>query len=214
MPAKQFEDVSVAVGLGPTGLGSNVKGDRLLVADFNGDGRPDIIYCAGNGMLLLNTPQGFVESKDHGLNFKTGHIAPAIGDFIGDKTIGLFVPQAGGCKLYRSDGKGHFADVTAQSGDLAKFNGIGTSALFANFYGTGRQDLIVGCVRGYNRIYRNNGNGTFTDTTDEAGLSQRVFNTRGIAAFDMNKDGVLDLGFNNEGQESCVLVGSPARVKK
>ncbi|MGA2500057.1 MAG: VCBS repeat-containing protein [Tepidisphaeraceae bacterium] len=214
MPVKQFEDVSVAVGLGPTGLGSNVKGDRLLVADFNGDGRPDVIYCAGNGMLLLNTPQGFVESKDHGLNFKPGHIAPAIGDFMGDKTMGLFVPQAGGCKLYRNDGKGHFADVTAQSGDLAKFNGNATSAVFTNFFGTGRLDLIVGCIRGYNRIYRNNGNGTFTDATDEAGLSQKVFNTRGIAAFDMNKDGVVDLAFNNEGQESCVLVGSPTRVKK
>ncbi len=213
MPVRQFEDVSVAVGLGPAGIANSIKGDRLLSGDFNGDGRQDVIYCAGSGILLLNTPQGFVESRDHGLNFKAGRIAPAIGDFMGDKTMGLFVPQVGGCKLYRGDGKGHFLDVTAQSGDLAKFTGNATSAAFANFFGTGRQDLIVGCVRGYNRVYRNNGNGTFTDATDETGLGQKVFNTRGIAAFDMNKDGVIDLGFNNEGQESCVLVGAP-RTKK
>jgi hypothetical protein len=55
------------VGLGPEGIGGNVKGDTLAVCDVNGDGRPDVLYGAGSGMLLLNTPQGFVESKDSGI---------------------------------------------------------------------------------------------------------------------------------------------------
>ena len=40
-----------------------VKGDTLTVCDVNGDGRPDVLYGAGSGLLLLNTPRGFVEVK-------------------------------------------------------------------------------------------------------------------------------------------------------
>src|SRR5205814_274574 len=63
-----FEDVSTTVGLGPDGIGSTVKGDTLVVCDVNGDGRPDFFYGAGTGMLVFNTPQGFVEAKDSGIS--------------------------------------------------------------------------------------------------------------------------------------------------
>ncbi len=210
-----FEDVSAKVGFGPDGIGGSVKGDTLTVADINGDGRPDILYGAGNGMLLLNTPQGFVEAKDSGISYKAGKIGPVFADWDNSGAPGLFVPQLDGkCKLYKNDGKGRFTDVTAQAGDLAKPLGMATCAAWGDIDNDGHIDLVVGCLRGPNRVLRNKGDGTFEDVTEALGLHQKIFNTQGVCLVDLNKDGQLDMVFNNEGQESCVLLGNPALPRK
>jgi hypothetical protein len=209
--APQFEDVSDKVGLGLSGIAGKLKGDRLVLADVDGDGRADFLYCAGNGVLVLNKKEGLVEVKESGLTFRAGGITPVFGDFDGDKAPDLFVPQSGGGKLFRNIGKGRFTDVTAKAGALAAARLEPTCAVWADFNRRGKLDLIVGCLRGPNRYFRNNGDGTFTDASEEIGFFQRIFNTRGVAAFDLNKDGVLDLVFNNEGQESSVLIGDPQR---
>src|SRR5262249_19217477 len=116
-----FEAVSETDGLGPNGIGSPVKGDTWTVYDVNGDGRPDFLYGAGGGMLILNTPRGFVEAKDSGISYKPGKVGPIFGDYDGDGHPDLFVPQPGGCKLFKNDGKGRFTDVTSKAGDLARF---------------------------------------------------------------------------------------------
>ena len=201
-----FEDVSEKVGLG-TSRPPFKKGDGLLVADVNGDGRPDILYVAGNGVILLNTPAGFVEAKDSGLSFQAGKVTPLFADFFGDKRAHLLVPQHDGVKLFRNDGKGHFTDVTAQSGDLATLKCDASSAAVGDFTGRGRPDVLIGCIRGTNHLLRNNGNGTFTDISEEVGLDQRIYNTRATAVVDFNRDGAPDAVFINEGQESAMLLG-------
>ncbi|MFB3891471.1 MAG: FG-GAP repeat domain-containing protein [Phycisphaerae bacterium] len=209
-----FEDVSDKVGLGERGVAAGMKGDHLAVADVNGDGRMDFLYSAGTGVLAVNTPQGFVAAKDCGINYTAGGVTPVFGDFLGDKRAGLFVPQNGQCKLYRNDGQGRFADITAQSGALAAPMGRATCAAWTDFFNTGKLDLVVGCLKGPNRLFRNGGNGVFTDATDQVGLSRRIFNTRGLAVLDLNKDGVADVVMVNEGQDSAVLLGDPARGGK
>ena len=72
--------------------------------------------------------------------------------------------------------------------------------------------MLIGCVRGPNRYLRNQPDGKFVDAGDELGLYQRVFNSRGVCAADLNKDGALDVVFNNEGQDSTVLLGSKTQV--
>ncbi len=209
-----FEDVSARVGLGPNGLGSSDKGDTLTVADVEGDGRPDILYGARSGMLLLNTPSGFKEAGDCGISYKPGNVGPIFGDFDNSGALSLFVPQLDGpCKLFKNDGKGHFADVTAAAGDLSRSMGVATCAAWGDIDNRGRPDLIVGCLRSPNRFFRNNGDGTFTDATEEIGLHKRIFNTQAIGVVDLNHDGVLDLVFNNEGQDAVVLMGDSARPR-
>src|SRR5262245_55621231 len=205
-----FEDVSAKVGLGPDGIAGNLKGDSLTVADVDGDGRPDVIYGAGNGLLIRNTPQGFVAVPDSGLSFRPGKDGPAFGDFDGDGKPDLFVPQPdGACKLYRNDGTGKFADVTANAGDLAKPIPGAVCAAWGDFDNDGKPDLFVGCLRGPNRYFRNKGDGTFEDASAAIGLTQRIFNTQAVALVDMNNDGALDVVFVNEGQESCLLLSNP-----
>jgi hypothetical protein len=135
-------------------------------------------------------------------------VGPVFGDFDNDGHPDLFVPQKGGCKLFRNDGTGRFADVTRQAG-LAGFTGHATSAAWGDLDNDGRLDLVVGCLYGPNRYFRNRGDGTFEDASAALGLGQRVFNTQAVCLADLNNDGVLDAVFNNEGQESCVLLGNP-----
>jgi len=210
---KAFEDVSDKVGFGPDGIGANVKGDTLTVRDVNGDGRPDIYFGAGTGMLLLNTlnevgAHVFSQSQDSGIGPMQGKGNPAFGDFDGDGFPDLVIPYKGGIKLYKNDGKGKFADVTAKAGDLAKFTGWATSAAWGDFDNDGHLDLLIGCLRGPNRFFRNRGDGTFEDATDQIGLGQTIYNSQAVAFIDLNNDGILDMVFNNEGQDSVVLLGS------
>jgi hypothetical protein len=202
-----FEDVSARVGLGPDGIGGAVKGDTLTVCDVNGDGRPDFLYGAGTGILVLNTPEGFKEAKDSGISYKPGKVGPVFGDFDNDGHPDLFVPQDGVCKLFKNDGQGHFTDVTAKSGDLAKEVGCATCAAWGDLDSDGHLDLVVGCLRGPNRFFRNKGDGTFEDASESVGFTQKVFNTQAVCLVDLNNDGLLDVVFNNEGQESAVLLG-------
>jgi hypothetical protein len=209
-----FEDVSEKVGLGPNGIAANLKGDTLTVCDVNADGRPDFLYGAGTGVLVLNTPKGFVEAKDSGISYVTGKAGPVFGDFLNDGHAGLLVPQAKGVKLFKSDGKGHFTDLTAKAGDLAKFDGQATCAAWGDIDNDGHLDLVVGCLNSPNRFFRNKGDGTFEDASEAIGLNQRIFNTQAICLVDLNNDGVLDMVFNNEGQESCVLLGNAELLAK
>jgi hypothetical protein len=209
-----FEDVSARVGLGPDGIGGTVKGDTLTVCDVNGDGRPDFLYGAGTGLLVLNTPDGFRAVKDSGIAYRPGGVGPVFGDFDNDGHPDLFVPQDGVCRLFRNDGTGHFTDVTEKAGDLALPLGRATSAAWGDVDNDGHLDLLVGCLGGPNHLFRNRGDGTFEDVSAAVGLSQQVYNTQAVCLVDLNRDGVLDLVFNNEGQDSGVLLSNPAVAKK
>ncbi|HZZ77085.1 MAG TPA: VCBS repeat-containing protein, partial [Gemmataceae bacterium] len=214
-----FEDVSAKVGLGDKGIGANLKGDSLTICDVNGDGRPDFLYGAGSGLLVLSAKNDkgeatFVEAKDSGIAFAPGKINPVFADFDNDGHPDLLVPQRGGVKLFKNDGKGRFTDVTAKAGDLAKFSGWATSAAWGDVDNDGHLDLVVGCLKGSNRYYRNKGDGTFEDATEAIGLNQKIFNTQAVSLVDLQNRGVLDFIFNNEGQDSVVLLGNPTQSGK
>jgi hypothetical protein len=205
-----FEDLTEKAGFGPDGRAGNVKGDHLFVADLNGDGRQDVFYSAGEGILLKNIAGGMMEDRGI-LKHKTGGVIPAFADMDGDGDLDVFIPQSGGAKLYRNDGNWKFTDVTAEAGDLAKFDGRGTSAAWADLFKKGKPDLLVTCLGGPNRYYRNLGGGKFKEAGADIGLNRRVMNSRVVAAADVNKDGIFDVVFNNEGQEPFILLGDPTR---
>jgi hypothetical protein len=204
-PGPWFTDVSAAWGFADGAPG--VKGDTLAVADFNGDGKPDILYGAGTGMLFINSGGKFVQKLDSGISYKAGKVGPALCDFDGDGHLDLFIPQADGkCKLLRNDSSGKFTDVTASAGDLAKALPGAVSAAWGDFDNDGKPDLLVCCLKGSNRYFKNEG-GKFVEKTTDLGLSQKVFNTQAACFVDLNGDGQLDLVLNNEGQESSALFG-------
>ncbi len=209
-----FEDVSNRVGLGLHGIAGQLKGDHLAVADVDGDGRPDVLFSAGQGVLLLNTPQGFVEAKRSGIRYQAGRITPAFGSAGGNGSVDLLVPQGNRVLLFKNDGHGTFTDATASSGELSQpFVGATCAAWSASKPGAAA-DLYVGCVGASNRYYRNAGNGKFVDESSSLGLDQRIYNTQGIATFDHGGNGAVDLILNNRGQDSVVLLAKPKTASK
>jgi hypothetical protein len=93
--------------------------------------------------------------------------------------------------LYRNLGNGKFANVAVEAG-LATVNHYGMGVAIADFDNDGHQDIFVtgfpNCT-----LYRNNGNGTFTDVTHDAGVQNAGRWGSGAAWFDYDRDGFLDL---------------------
>jgi hypothetical protein len=212
---KAFVDATKEAGLDEASLGA-VRGESLTITDVDGDTRPDFLLGSGQGMLFLNqkseTGGKFVLSKDAGIAFDPRRAGPVFGDFDGDGSPDLFVPQKDGGKLFKNDGKGKFADVTAKA--IPTPQGWVTSAAWGDFDNDGNMDLILGCLKGPNRFLRNKGDGTFEDASAKIGLDQRIYNTQAITVGDFNNDGVLDIACNNEGQDSCLLMGNVAMLGK
>lgn len=94
--------------------------------------------------------------------------------------------------LYRNNGDGTFTDVTDKAGVACGQDGdFGMGAAAADFNGDGRVDLYV-TNYGRNRLFQNNGDGTFTDITQKAGVAAPNWSTC-ATWFDYDNDQKLDL---------------------
>src|SRR5262249_53867504 len=92
--------------------------------------------------------------------------------------------------LYRNNGNGTFTDVTEKAGLGGK--GWGGDVAVFDFNEDGRLDLLVTNMFGASQLYRNNGDGTFSDVTRDV-LGRTSWGAIGSKAFDFNNDGQLDL---------------------
>ncbi len=98
------------------------------------------------------------------------------------------------CRLFKNNRDGTFTDVTKGSG-LEHRSGWGQACCVGDYNNDGNDDLFV-TYYGQNALYRNNGNGTFTDVTEKAGLKQpgpKIRWNTGCTFVDYDKDGHLDL---------------------
>lgn len=94
--------------------------------------------------------------------------------------------------LYKNNGDGSFTDVTEKAGvACGKMGNFGMGAAASDFDGDGWQDLYV-TNYGRNVLFKNNGNGTFTDITDKAGVAAPNWSTC-ATWFDFDNDAKLDL---------------------
>jgi hypothetical protein len=207
----------------PLSLGSDdtlsvwLNGQKILANNSYRAAAPDqdrvtLKLKAGKNELLLKICQGdgewafFFAAEKPQAPIPQGLAFVDVSDAVG---LG-----AGRALLFRNEGRGRFVDVTAKAGDLAQPLGSATSAAWGDFDNDGRLDLVVGCLRGCNRFFRNKGDGAFEDATARIGLEQRIFNTQAVSLVDLNNDGWLDMIFNNEGQDSVVMLGSNALAGK
>ena len=94
--------------------------------------------------------------------------------------------------LYRNNRDGSFTDVTEKAGvACGRMGHFGMGAAASDFDGDGWQDLYV-TNYGRNVLFKNNGNGTFSDVTDKAGVAAPNWSTC-ATWFDYDNDAKLDL---------------------
>ena len=200
----------------PPGVAPDKKGPRFANRLFHND---------GEGTFSDMTDQaGLRGDRGYGMGV-------AVGDYDNDGAPDLYVTGYGGNVLYHNDGHGHFTDVTLRSGTAA--SGWSTSAGFFDYDNDGRLDLFV-CryldwsfannvycgerrpgYREYchprsfkgatNVLFRNNGDGTFTDISEKTGLTRFVGKALGVAFADYDGDGRTDIYVANDSEPGLLL---------
>lgn len=176
--------------------------------------------------LYRNSGDGTFTDVTEGAGVK-GHsygMGVAIGDYDNDGRPDIYVTNYGKNILYHNNGNGTFSDVTARAGVAA--GGWSASACWVDYDRDGKLDLIVSRYlqwdfgnnpwcgdrgagsRGYchpdvfkpmtHIVYHNNGDGTFTDVTEKAGLANSPGNGLGIAFNDFDLDGWPDIVVAND----------------
>ncbi len=142
-------------------------------------------------------------------------------DYDGDGDPDLYFVQSGpvpgkprpGTRsaLYRNDGKGRFTDVTKAAG-VGNEQGYGMGCTAGDIDNDGDLDLYVTNF-GPNVLYRNNGNGTFTEIGKKAGVAYHLWGASAAFA-DYDSDGFLDLyltNYNDFTMETPKWCGDPIR---
>ena len=97
--------------------------------------------------------------------------------------------------LFKNNGDGTWTDVAIEAGVADVGHGRGVA--WGDINNDGFMDIIVGNQvgsdhPGYNKLYLNNGDGTFTDISESAGITENV-RTRCVSMADYNNDGLIDL---------------------
>jgi hypothetical protein len=122
-------------------------------------------------------------------------------DFDNDGWLDIFMVNSGTTEfyspaaplknaLYKNNRNGTFTDVADKAG-VAGGKEFGMGCALADYDNDGYQDILV-TAYGRCSLYHNNGNGTFTDVTDKAGLAAPGWTTSAVW-FDYDNDGKLDL---------------------
>ena len=147
----------------------------------------------------------------------------AVGDYNDDGWQDLYVTNYGRNFLYRNNGDGTFSEMAKRAG--VECGGWSASSVWFDFDGDRRLDLFVAGYVHYekalsrlcndehgrpryciprlfkpapSRLFHNNGDGTFTDVSQSAGISASLGKAFGVVATDVNNDRLLDLFVAND----------------
>ncbi|HVA46390.1 MAG TPA: FG-GAP-like repeat-containing protein [Pirellulales bacterium] len=155
--------------------------DSIAIADFNGDGKPDI---AASGMIFLGNGDGTFQA---GVAFDTGAqpiVSQAVADLNGDGKLDLVVAGGGGAQVFIGNGDGTFASGVTYGAETQQ---ITSQVFLGNFHSGGKPDIVLATTSVATWLLPNLGDGTF-------GTAVQVASGLSVAAVgDLNGDGKLDL---------------------
>ena len=204
------------------GVAFNSLSGGVCFEDFDLDGYPDIITSGWQLYERIayfhNNGDGTFSdwSKKSGLGKLPGGLNMLHGDYNNDGLSDVLVLRGGwfmgmGClpnSLLRNNGDGTFEDVTYDAGLLGLHPT--QNARMEDFNNDGWLDIFIGNESSKSskhhpcELYISNGDGTFTDRADEAGVDLEVY-AKGSASADYDNDGDVDL-FISDNEGSNILL--------
>lgn len=202
----KFPDIASRLGLDPIrGAGGSI------VDDFDNDGYLDIVISSVDSCESLryfhNNADGTFSdwTTKAKLSEQLGGINCVQTDYNNDGWLDVFVMRGGWetamrNSLLKNNGDGTFSDVTESSGLLSGEHRT-HSAAWADFDNDGWLDVFVGHEESPSQLFRNNGNGTFSEVSEIAGVNKTAF-TKGASWGDYDNDGFADLYVSNYGSEN------------
>ncbi len=208
-----FDDITESSGVGVI---ENTA--CALFVDIDNDGRQDLIVVRATGpMLFLNQGGGKFRQKANAFQFATPpqgtFTGAAVADYDRDGWLDiyfcLYVYYQGTDQykyptpyyaaengppnfMMRNNRDGTFRDVTAETGLNQNNTRYSFCCAWSDFNGDGWPDLYVVNDFGRKNLYRNNGNGTFTDIAAQAGVED-IGAGMSVCCLDYDNDGVDDL---------------------
>ena len=208
----RFRDVAMAVGLDIMDSSGGA-----IIDDFDGDGLLDVVTTTINPCAPMhffhNDGRGRFEERTAraGLDGQWGGLNVIHADYDNDGFLDLLILRGGWfgsdgrtrLSLLHNNGDGTFTDVTRQAGLAGKAYPTQTAA-WADYDNDGYLDLFVGSeadddgVAYPSRLFHNNGDGTFTEVAEKAGV-ENFRMAKGVAWGDYDGDGYPDLYVSNIG---------------
>lgn len=193
----------------------SIAGGGVAVGDINKDGLVDIYltrFMAPNKLFINKGGLRFEEAPaSMGLNDSLGaSFGATMVDIDGDNDLDVFIAKYGfdPNRMYINNGDGTFTDKAQEMGIATVGNSI--QATFFDFDNDGDLDFYL-VLNGIDRpgflhkgvksqLFRNNGDMTFTDVAEQAGIRHEGFGLS-CTAGDINNDGWLDLYIANDFEE-------------
>ena len=250
-PAIAYEEKAAAMGIDFTHV-TGAAGKKWMpetmggggaVLDYDGDGRPDLLFVSGadwpgdpratlqksslalyrnDGNDELGLPRFKNVTREAGLERVFYGMGASVADYDNDGRDDVLVTFLNGNLLFHNRG-GRFEEVSRKAGVAG--SGWGTSSAWFDYDGDGLLDLYVdryvdwspekdlfctldGKTKSYctperypgtsSRLYRNLGDGRFEDVTKKAGLYNENQKALGVAPWDFDGDGRVDLLVSND----------------
>src|SRR5258708_6016264 len=167
-----------AAGKSPADAGGK---NGACFLDFDGDGKADLFLVGaenGKGELLRNLGGGRFEdvTDKAGLGGVGTGFGCAAGDFDNDGKTDLAVCETGGVRLFHNEGGGKFVDVTEKTG-IRRQAGCGSPTVVGYGHDGGLDLYLTFALQGTegkksrNALWRDNGNSTFTNVSEETGFA-------------------------------------------
>ncbi len=205
-----FQDIAEKAGVANT-----PNGRGCVWLDYNNDGWRDLfVSCDGPNFLFRNngdctftdvSGQAGVTDAQHGTTV-------AVADYDHDGWLDIYVSNWGRPAsllvfnpaprinvLYRNKGDGTFEDVAHEAG--VDDGGIAWGAIFFDYDGDTWADLFVANDHGPDKLYRNRGDGTFEDVSEQSGIVTLIrgkpTGAMGLCVGDYDNDADLDLFVTN-----------------
>ena len=195
-----------------SGINFSGSSEGVCLFDYNNDGWDDIFFTARNGnrFYLYRNEQNMIFTDvtyEANLEVIIDGRTPVSADYDNDGDLDLFIGNANGqSMLFQNDGDGVFQDVTAISGVEVTEQVRGSS--WIDFNSDGFLDLYIGLLYDPNKMFKNNGDGTFVDVAQNIGaagpLSAGI--VMGLGFIDYDRDGDQDLFITQDNNNGNILL--------